>query len=577
MGNERRLGLRLAVASVTIALWIVSVLYHEEGGKIFAAYFKYGTTHWGGGTLDVPSPAGRAIAEKLIFSVALVMGLAVLAITLWTVLRSAHGRRAFPELALRGAAGLLACWAANRYWICIQSEDVHFAQYGFVAFGLSLATRSPRAGFALAVFGGFLDESNQWWRMYFHEVKEHLDWSDMCLNTCGACCGALPWTAVARLRRYAEAKEEAFEPGNRVPALLGIVGIAAIVLFLRTCCTLGHDQLWPYWDQLDMHKPFHQYTVKEGIPGLLALAVILYYVVDERRKGIPIGALVFAMLAWHIGLTLPTDKGMPLHENVPQATVPKAKGPIAIDGKLDEKDWEGALKVSLGPFEPDPDEDDKKKLPDSFGPLQKTEARLLWDDKALYVAFLCSSTDVWGRDLPRDHTLIANTPCVEVFLDPDNAEHTYYEFEVSAANRQADYFCYIPEIPQWVPAPTMREFVNLVGWDSKNFQSAVSVQGGELDLVPLDDPLEKARTKPATQGYTVEMAIPWSDMQGRSVTPNILTNESPLKPGAKFRINLYRVEAYRPQTPVSYMAWSPTHAPIDFHRPQFFAQITLGE
>src|SRR5579872_308123 len=72
LGNERRLGLRLAVASVTIALWLVSVFYHEEGGKLFAAYFKYGTTHWGGGTLDVPSPAGRAIAEKLIFSIALV-------------------------------------------------------------------------------------------------------------------------------------------------------------------------------------------------------------------------------------------------------------------------------------------------------------------------------------------------------------------------------------------------------------------------------------------------------------------------------------------------------------------------
>src|ERR1700722_5151019 len=142
--SERRLGLRLAVALVTLALWLTSVFFHKEGGDIFAAYFTYGKTHWGGGTLAVPSPMGRVIAERVIFFVALTLGLAVLALTSWNVLRSPHGRRAFPELLLRGAAGLLCAWGADRYLICIQSECVHFAQYGFVAFGLSLALRSPR-------------------------------------------------------------------------------------------------------------------------------------------------------------------------------------------------------------------------------------------------------------------------------------------------------------------------------------------------------------------------------------------------------------------------------------------------
>jgi hypothetical protein len=587
--SERRLGLRLAVAFVTIALWLTSVFLHKEGGDIFAAFFAYAKTHWGGGTVAVPSPLGRVIAERVIFSVALALGLAVFTLTCWNVLRSAHGRRAFPELLVRGAAGLLCAWGADRYLICIQSECIHFAQYGFVAFGLSLALRSPRAGFALAVFGGFLDESNQWWRIYFNEVKEHLDWSDMCLNTCGAACGALPWTALARLRRYSEGKEDAFERGNMVPAFLGVLGIAAVIVFLRTSCTLGHDQLWPYWDQLDAHKPFHQFTLKEGIPALLGLATVLYYVVDERRRNLPVGVFVFVLVAWHIGLSLPSDAGIPLHENVPVVTVPHAKGPIAIDGKIDEKEWEGALKVSLGPFAPTADEDDRKKMPQAFGPEQRTQARLLWDEKFLYIAFECETKDVWARDLPRDDERLAQTPCVEVFLDPDNAEHTYYEFEFSAANRQADYFCYIPEIPQWVPAPTMREFVNLAGWDSKNLQSAVSVQGGEVDLVGADAQLDAPRQNPATQGYTVEIAIPWHDMQGRSVSPNIATSVSPVKPGAVFRMNLYRIEPCRPATmmkpgtqdviavPTTYMAWSPTHAPLDFHRPQFFGQLILGQ
>ena len=76
------------------------------------------------------------------------------------MLSSPVGRRALPELLVRWAAGLLCCWAADRYLICIQSECIHFVQYRVVAFGLSFALGNPRLGFALAVFGGFLDESN---------------------------------------------------------------------------------------------------------------------------------------------------------------------------------------------------------------------------------------------------------------------------------------------------------------------------------------------------------------------------------------------------------------------------------
>ncbi len=568
---------------MTVTLWLLSVFKHKLGSEIFADYFKYAATHWGGGTVEAPSALGRAMAEKVIFGTALAIGLVVLAISMVKVLSSGSGRRAFPELLARWAVGILSCWAVNRYMICIQSESVHFAQYGFVAFGLSYATGNPRLGFALAVFGGFLDESNQWWRMYFNDQDNHLDWSDMCLNACGAVCGALPWTSLARLRRYAEGKEDHFERGSRVPALLAVTGIALIVLFLKTCCTLGHDLYWPYWEQIDNHKPFHQFTQKEGIPALLGLSLVFYYVADERRKALPFCALVLALVAWHVGLTLPRDRNLPLHEPVPRVTAPRAKGPIAIDGKGAEQDWANAARVELHSFAPDADEEDLKKHPENFGLELATEARLLWDEKALYVLFRCESKDVWGRDYPRDHEGIASTPCVEVFLDTDGAEANYYEFEVSAANRQADYFCYFPQIPQWVPWPTERDFVNLPGWDSKNLASAVSVQGGEVDVIGPDAPLVP-RAKPPTEGYTVEIAIPWGDMKGRAVSPDFHTGASPVKPGVKLRANFYRVEPYRttppdPAKPVpsTYLAWSPVHAPLDFHRPRFFGEITLGE
>jgi hypothetical protein len=573
----RRLGLRIAVAVIALGLWTASVFLHGTGSLVFAAFFKHATDNWG--------PNGRALAEKTLFLGAVSLGLVVLALSSIKVLSSAHGRRATPELLFRWAAALLFAWATNRYLICIQSECVHYAQYGFVAFSLAFATRNPRLALVATVFCGFLDESNQWWRMYFNEVNEHLDWSDMCLNAAGAACGALPWTSIHRLRRYAEGEEDKVATGSPLPQILALAGAAALVFYLVTRCELGHDHSWPYWGQLDNHKPFHQFSTREGVPALLALTILLYYVVDERRKNLPIGALVCALVAWHIGIVLPTDGGQPLHEPVPVLTVPKAKGPIAVDGKLDEKDWQTAAKVELHGFAPHPDEDDLRKQPWAFGPELKTEARLLWDEQALYVAFECASKDVWGRELPRDHEQIANHPCVEVFLDPDNAERMYYEFEVSAANQQADYFVYFPELPQWTPAPTMREFVNLPGWDSKNLASAVTVQGGVCDVISGGAPAV-TRTLPATEGYTVEIAIPWQDMKGRAMTPHwdmkTQTMISPLKSGLKLRANLYRVEAHRTEDPAkpapgTYMAWGPTHAPLDFHRPSFFGQLTLGE
>jgi len=128
-----------------------------------------------------------------------------------------------------------------------------------------------------------------------------------------------------------------------------------------------------------------------------------------------------------------------------------------------------------------------------------------------------------------------------------------------------------------VPWPTEREFVNLSGWDSKHLKTAVTVQGGECDLIKVGAP-SVPRTQ-ATLGYTVEIAIPWADMKGRAVSPDFHTGASPLKPGARFRANFYRVETYRNATPLpgTYMAWSPTHAPLDFHRPQLFGELTLGE
>jgi hypothetical protein len=558
---------RAAIAAVALGLWTISVFEHEYGGKLFYALFMWGKSTWG--------DDGAARIERLIFVAGLVMASVVAVATAVRALRAVGGRAAAPELAARWVAWFLFAYAANRFTICLQSEDVHFAQYGFVSFCIALVTGQPRAGFLAATFLGFLDESNQWWRMYYNDWDNHLDWNDMILNACGACAGALPFTCFARIRTYAAGKEDQSEPGSWAFGLGIAAALAAIVGLLYSKNDFGHYPAWPFWTELDNRKAFHVLTLEEGLPALLGIAYVLYYVVDERRRGLPFRALVGAMLALHLGVTPPrSDRELPVHEVIPApARIPRAKKPPKIDGKLDPEEWAGAAVLTLHPFASLSDVPEGMKTDDTrmekLGPELPTKALVQWDDQALYVGFDCASEDVWARDLQRDEPSLPGDSCVEVFLDVDAAERTYYEFEVSPANRVQDLFVYWPASPSWWPSASTK-FVNLNGWDSKHLQTAVQVKGGECELLPEKDTENKPRKLAKTQGYSVELAIPWGDLKGRAIPPHA---------GARLRANFYRVEIPRPrvQDAGSYLSWAPTRFPLDFHRPQFFGVLELGD
>lgn len=565
---------RFFVFVLAMTLWGITVIEHDVGGQIFARYFEYGKTHWG--------PQGRQLAEQRLVFTTFAIGLAAALLLILKLAISRAGRAAFPEIVGRWAVVLLCALAADRYLICIQSETIHFIQFGGTAFLLALATKNPRLAFVSAVFLGFLDELHQWRVIYWNEISQHLDWSDMCLNVCGAAAGALPFTTLARIRRYAAGignEVVVFKIESRVKFILAVLAFFGLLALLIFKTDLGHFPTQRPWEMLDNRKPFHTFSTKEGVPALLASAFMLYFVVDERRRQIPIRALVALLVAWHVGMQFPKNDGEPIHENVPEAVIPHAKAPITIDGNLGAE-WQGALVLELHTFAPNTErqfsgvrgEKVKKDSELVLGPEVKTRARLLWDEKALYVAFECESQDVWARDLERDDPEIAGTPCVEVFLDTDCAERAYYEFEVTPANRVQDLYVYWPVPPQWIPNPTLgEEFIGLRGWDAKHLETAVKVEG-DLDLLSKGAPLV-ARSKSPSKGYTVEMAIPWADLRGRA-----LGLENQAKPGARFRANLFRVEKRRPETiPSTYMAWSPTHLPLDFHRPEFMGVLALGE
>ena len=92
--------------------------------------------------------------------------------------------------------------------------------------------------------------------------------------------------------------------------------------------------------------------------------------------------------------------------------------PIKIDGKLDDAAWKDA--PSTGPF----------VNTMTGAPVdQRTEAKLLWDDKFLYVAFENADSDVWASLSKRDDKLWTQE-ADELMIDADKNGKTYVEFQV---------------------------------------------------------------------------------------------------------------------------------------------------
>ena len=102
--------------------------------------------------------------------------------------------------------------------------------------------------------------------------------------------------------------------------------------------------------------------------------------------------------------------------------VHRAKGAIEIDGVLAESAWDGADKA--GPF---------VRSLDGKPATAATEARLLWDDDYLYVAFLAEDANVSGAFFKDDEKLYTSN-VVEIFLDPGADGSHYDEIEVAPTN-----------------------------------------------------------------------------------------------------------------------------------------------
>lgn len=208
--------------------------------------------------------------------------------------------------------------------------------------------------------------------------------------------------------------------------------------------------------------------------------------------------------------------------------------PIVIDGKLNDAAWQQAPWTS-----------DFVDIEGSAKPLPRfrTRAKMLWDDKYLYIAAELEEPNVHAA-LTQHDSVIFHDDDFEVFVKPLPESASYYEFEMNALNTGWDLFLNKP--------------YKLGGkadnsWDIDGLRTAVAVHGtlnqpGDTDC-----------------GWTLEIAYPLSAFQSRQDVPHPTD-------GTTWRINFSRVEWKPGQAKEDNWVWSPQGL-VDMHVPEHWGYL----
>ena len=212
--------------------------------------------------------------------------------------------------------------------------------------------------------------------------------------------------------------------------------------------------------------------------------------------------------------------------------------PIRLDGVLSEKSWQAA--PSTGCFRVTAD--------GKPGPLP-ARAKMVWDDRMLYIAFECADPDIYATFTGRDEALY-NEDVVEVFIsEQTRGKNHYVEYEFSPRGAMFDAYVVAP-------------YRCKLDWNSSGLAMGAKVYGS------INEPGKPDR------GFVIEVAIPIDGLFADEYKPKIAD-------GRKIRMNLYRIDYSTPAKlgaqgakPI-YLAWSPTESGT-YHAPAKFGTVTFS-
>ena len=184
--------------------------------------------------------------------------------------------------------------------------------------------------------------------------------------------------------------------------------------------------------------------------------------------------------------------------------VNKINDQINIDGRDDELAWNNAIYT-----------DDFIDIEGSKIPSQKTNVKMLWDEKFLYVFAKLYENHIWGDITKRDEVIYYNND-FEVFINPNDDVFSYGEIEINALGTEWDLF---------LNRPYRLKGKADSSWDINGLKSAVDISGTLNDPNDLDD------------YWTVEIAIPLKEIEKL----NTSGKDEKVISGDVWRINFSRV------------------------------------
>jgi hypothetical protein len=216
---------------------------------------------------------------------------------------------------------------------------------------------------------------------------------------------------------------------------------------------------------------------------------------------------------------------------IPRYQVHRASSPIVIDGKGDDKAWAAADKMEfLFPWD------------SQTGAKQKTVARLLWDDRNLYVLYECEDADIVAFRTERDDPTYLDD-AVEIFINPMPSQTgIYYGLEMNSRGVLYDYVMY----------------------QSKYLFKQFNLQGVQLATF-IDGSMNARGDK--DKGWSLEVAIPWSNFDALAKPP---------VEGSVWAANLNRWDGVEPNRRMS--NWSdPVQPRPNPHVPERFGQLVFAK
>lgn len=218
-----------------------------------------------------------------------------------------------------------------------------------------------------------------------------------------------------------------------------------------------------------------------------------------------------------------------------RVVVPKLPGQLNIDGNLNEPVWTRAVRLS--PF----------LLNDGSGPgRERTEVRIWYDDRALYLGWTCTDADIQATFTARDSKFWEEE--VAEFFVTAGALDRYFELQWNPLGGVFDAII----SNRMDRSGVSTNFTGDWSFTANGMKSAVRLKG------------TAGNSEDRDELWQAEVMIPFADLG--TGTP---------KPRAVWRANFYRFNREKGRQP-ELLSWSPTLLP-GFHQPARFGYLEFGE